>query len=67
LRKDTNYRDWYLKIYKNQWIVILFGESDFSEVSLTFFVNEIYFSFVINNSILPSYAVAMSLIIKCES
>jgi len=41
--------------------------SDFSEVSLTFFVNEIYFSFVINNSILPSYAVAMSLIIKCES
>ena len=46
-------------------IFMLFRESDLSAVSLTFFVNDIYFSFVIDNkSILPSYAVAISLIIK---
>jgi len=39
-----------------------------SSVLWTFFVNEIYFSFVIGNkSTCPSYAVAISLIIKCAS
>ena len=47
---------------------MLFRKFDISVESLTFFVNDIYFSSDISNkSILPSYVVAISLIIKCES
>ena len=48
---------------------MLFCESDLSAISLTFFGKwYIYFSFVIGNkSILPLYAIAISLVIKCES
>jgi len=45
-----------------------FRESDFSAISLTCFVNKMYFSLVIGNtSILPSNALAISMMIKCES
>jgi len=68
LRKDANLsrlevlRNLYESINRNFTQVFL----SLFLVFLTFFVNEIYFSFVIGSkSTCPSYAVAISLMIKC--